>query len=100
MDFHWSTHQLTEYFGAVSSPQDEHTAITVAVERAAEALEAEVGIVVINGQCRGSIGFGPDGASEHLTRAVLSTGDSRLDTDLGELHSARGSLVHGTGDVL
>ncbi|MFC4069804.1 putative bifunctional diguanylate cyclase/phosphodiesterase [Actinoplanes subglobosus] len=43
---HWSTHQLTEFFAAVCSPQDERSAITVAVERAAEVLEAEVGAVL------------------------------------------------------
>jgi diguanylate cyclase (GGDEF)-like protein len=43
---HWSTHQLTEFFAAVCSPQDERAAITVAVERAAEVLEAEVGAVL------------------------------------------------------
>jgi diguanylate cyclase (GGDEF)-like protein len=43
---HWSTHQLTEFFAAVCSPQDEHSAIIVAVERAAEVLEAEVGAVL------------------------------------------------------
>jgi diguanylate cyclase (GGDEF)-like protein len=43
---HWSTHQLTEFFAAVCSPQDERAAITIAVERAAEVLEAEVGAVL------------------------------------------------------
>jgi diguanylate cyclase (GGDEF)-like protein len=43
---HWSTHQLTEFFAAVCSSQDERAAITIAVERAAEVLEAEVGAVL------------------------------------------------------
>ena len=42
MRYHWSTHQLTEYFAAISAPQlstgggpeDEQNAIQVAVERA------------------------------------------------------------------
>jgi diguanylate cyclase (GGDEF)-like protein len=43
---HWSTHQLTEFFAAVCESQDERAAITLAVERAAEVLEAEVGAVL------------------------------------------------------
>ncbi|MEV0898299.1 EAL domain-containing protein [Actinoplanes sp. NPDC049802] len=43
---HWSTHQLTEFFAAVCEPREEHVAITVAVERAAEVLEAEVAAVL------------------------------------------------------
>jgi diguanylate cyclase (GGDEF)-like protein len=43
---HWSTHQLTEFFSAVCAPQDERSATTVAIERASEALETEIGAVL------------------------------------------------------
>ncbi|HEU5110434.1 MAG TPA: EAL domain-containing protein [Micromonosporaceae bacterium] len=49
MSFHWSTHQLSEYFAAVSASADEEMAIRVAVERAVEALDAEVGATVVDG---------------------------------------------------
>ncbi|HET9517180.1 MAG TPA: EAL domain-containing protein [Actinoplanes sp.] len=49
MVLHWSTHQLTEYFSAVSASADEDTAIRVGVERAVEALDAEVGALVLAG---------------------------------------------------
>jgi hypothetical protein len=58
--YHWSTHQLTEYFAAVSEPRDEHSAIAIAVERAVEAVEAEVGAVVIGDEPHGCWGFGRD----------------------------------------
>ena len=50
MSFHWSTHQLTEYFTAVSAAPTEETAVRVAVERAVEALDAEVGAALLDGR--------------------------------------------------
>ncbi|MBW6438732.1 EAL domain-containing protein [Actinoplanes hulinensis] len=81
---HWSTYQLTEFFAAVCEPRDEQTAITVAVERAAEVLEAEVaamlsgdGAEVVRGVDRDLLeGALPDGASP----GVLAL------PGLGELH--------------
>jgi diguanylate cyclase (GGDEF)-like protein len=59
MGFHWSMHQLTEYFAAISASSDEETAIKVAVERAVEALDAEVGAARLDarGAWRGTIGL-------------------------------------------
>jgi diguanylate cyclase (GGDEF)-like protein len=53
----WSTHQLTEFLAAVSASGDEHAATIEAVERAAEALEAELGAVVRAGSVVASVGF-------------------------------------------
>jgi diguanylate cyclase (GGDEF)-like protein len=53
----WSTHQLTEFLAAVSGCEDEAAATREAVERAAEALEAELGAVVRAGLVVASIGF-------------------------------------------
>lgn len=49
----WSVHLLTEYFSAVSASQHEAAAIEVAAARAAEALDAEVGAVVMADEVRG-----------------------------------------------
>ncbi|MFI5914600.1 putative bifunctional diguanylate cyclase/phosphodiesterase [Dactylosporangium sp. NPDC051541] len=54
----WSTQQLTEYFVAVNDASTEEAAITLAVERAVEIIEAEVGLVVLAGRVRGAWGFG------------------------------------------
>ena len=56
----WTTQQLVEFLSLVSSFPDEQSAICGAVERAAEALEAEVGAVVSDGRVRASTGFPAD----------------------------------------
>ena len=53
----WSTHQLAEFLAAVSSFKDEASATRGAIERAAEAFEAEVGAIVRNGSVVSSVGF-------------------------------------------
>ena len=53
----WSTHQLAEFLAVVSSFHDEQAALTGAAERVAEALEAEVGVAVLDGSVRASVGF-------------------------------------------
>jgi signal transduction histidine kinase len=55
----WSAHQLAEFLAAVSSYTDEASVIRGAVERAAEAFEAELGAVVIDGRLAASVGYPP-----------------------------------------
>ena len=91
MSYHWSTHQLTEYFAAVSTPEDEPTAVQVALERAAEALEAEVGAVVLHGRLRGCVGIGRSQPPEGLT--LLAPGPATLDVPvLGEMNAVAAEL--------
>jgi diguanylate cyclase (GGDEF)-like protein len=99
MAYHWSTHQLTEYFAAVSGPQEEHRAIMVAVERAAEALDAEVGAVVIDGVCRGSVGFGAGTPPENVVAADVGA-ETITAPRLGTLHATVAVLVRGSGERL
>ncbi|WP_432979822.1 putative bifunctional diguanylate cyclase/phosphodiesterase [Dactylosporangium sp. CA-233914] len=54
----WSTQQLIEYFIAVNAAATEDAALALAVERAAEMVEAEVGAVALDGRLRGAWGFG------------------------------------------
>ena len=61
---HWSTQQLTGFLATVSSASDERTAIRLAVERAAEALDAEVAALLLRGEVYVSIGFPSDPALE------------------------------------
>lgn len=61
MPFHWSIHQLTEYLVRVSQPSEEAVAIRVALEEAVEALNAELGLVVVEGELRAQVGFGHQG---------------------------------------
>jgi diguanylate cyclase (GGDEF)-like protein len=54
----WTAQQLTEFMAAVSSASDADDAIRDAVERAAEAFEAEVAAILGGGQVLASTGFG------------------------------------------
>ena len=67
----WSGQQLAEYLAAVSSYGDEAAAIGRGVERAAEAVEAEVGAMVRDGRVIAAVGF-PAGRipEEDLRRAA------------------------------
>lgn len=58
MTAQWSVHHLTEYLSEVGAQQDEATAVRVAAERAAEALDAEIGAVALGGTVVASFGFG------------------------------------------
>ena len=53
----WHAQQIAEFLAAVSSYGDEAAALDGAVERAAEALEAEAAAVVVDGDVVASVGF-------------------------------------------
>jgi diguanylate cyclase (GGDEF)-like protein len=57
---HWSTHQLTEFFAAVCESRDEHSATRVAIERASEVLESEIGAVLAGDRVAASLGVRGD----------------------------------------
>ena len=58
----WSTQQLAEFVAAVSAAENEASAATTAVERAAEALDAAVAAIVCDGRLIAAIGY-PDGTA-------------------------------------
>jgi diguanylate cyclase (GGDEF)-like protein len=73
----WTTQQLVEFLSLVSSFPDEQSAICGAVERAAEALEAEVGAVVSDGQLLASTGFSAENVPAGL---LVAAGEGRMGT--------------------
>ena len=82
---HWSTQQLTGFLATVSSASDERTAIRLAVERAAEALDAEVAALLRSGEVYVSIGFPSDPALEQaLTEVAEGRTDTLMAPGLGE----------------
>ncbi|WP_229074984.1 bifunctional diguanylate cyclase/phosphodiesterase [Actinoplanes sp. DH11] len=93
MTLHWSTHQLTEYFTAVSASADEEVAIRVAVERALEALDAEVGAVLLAGDdgVRGLTGLPVTVLAEQLRPAFHGEPVVELPL-LGEANGAQAGL--------
>jgi diguanylate cyclase (GGDEF)-like protein len=95
----WSTHLLTEYFAAVNAAEDEDEAVSGAVERAVEMVEAEVGAVVRDGRVHGAYGFGgpaPDGALH-----AVAAGEGRLIAPgLGDLYAVASPLGDTAGEAL
>ena len=75
----WSAQQLTEFLAAVSAVSDAPAALRAAVERAAEALEAEVGALIDEDRVVASIGFARGQLPEAALRAASATRDSRID---------------------
>src|SRR3954469_12942053 len=53
----WSTQQLAEFLAVVSSSEDESSAVRRAAERAAQALDAEVAVVLVGGGLAASLGY-------------------------------------------
>jgi diguanylate cyclase (GGDEF)-like protein len=95
---HWSTHQLTEFFAAVCAPQQEGSAIMVAVERATEVLETEIGAVLRDGRVEVAWGVGRE-----VLQAALN-GDERPAVltvpGLGELHVTTARFGGNPGGAL
>jgi diguanylate cyclase (GGDEF)-like protein len=69
----WSTQQLAEFLAVVSSFTDQRSAIRGAIERAAEALEAEVAALVREGAVEASIGF-PAGEVDEAELVAVAEG--------------------------
>jgi signal transduction histidine kinase len=99
----WSTQQLAEFLAAVSACETEASAALVAVERAAEALEAEVAAIVCGGQVVAAVGY-PEGvapAGELMTVAkdggelVVPGGRTYLATRVALEQPPGGILVLG-----
>jgi diguanylate cyclase (GGDEF)-like protein len=78
-DTSWSAHQLTEFLAAVSAVADAPAALRAAVERAAEALEAEVGALVDDARVLASVGYARDRLPVQDVRAAAANRDSYLD---------------------
>ena len=73
----WSTQQLAEFLAVVSSFPDEPSAVLGAVERAAEALEAEVGAFIQDKRVAAVVGFAADDVPEaELVRIALNPGSA------------------------
>jgi len=94
--YHWSIHQLTEYFDAVTRTEDETVAVRVAVERTVEALGAELGALVRSGEVLTCVGVGraapPVDALTQATAGAVTIDVARV----GLLHAAAARL---DGDV-
>ncbi len=73
----WLSQQIAEFLAVVSSYRDETTAVEGAVERAAEAVEAEVGAIIRDGAVVTSVGF-PHGAAPEAALVAAAAGRDPL----------------------
>src|SRR4051794_17701727 len=97
----WSTHQLTEFLAIVSSAANADGAIRDAVERAAEALEAEFGAIVQDGAVAAAIGFPPGTAQNEQLVALASVRSGELDVPpIGKAEAASVVLDPERGSAL
>jgi len=87
----WSTQQLAEFLTAIASYSDRPSALTGAVERVAEALEAEVAAVVLGDDVLAAVGFPADDIPTALLCAAAAQGLAT--TELPSLGVCRVSVV-------
>ncbi|HYZ29386.1 MAG TPA: GAF domain-containing sensor histidine kinase [Thermoleophilaceae bacterium] len=98
----WSTQQLAEFVATVSAAERESAAAGVAVERAAEALDADVAAIVRGREVLASVGY-PQGAApfDELAAVKPWLADCVLDVPgIGTSPAAAASLDHPTGSML
>ena len=88
----WSTQQLTEFLAAIGSASSRAAAVRLAVERVAEAVEAEVAAILIGGRIVAQIGFPPGAAPRALLRRIAA-GEDRVEIEgIGRCRTAAGRL--------
>jgi len=75
----WSAHQLTEFLAAVSGVPDAAAALRAGVERATEALEADVGALVSQDGVAAAIGYARGQLPESELLAAAQARDGVLD---------------------
>jgi diguanylate cyclase (GGDEF)-like protein len=84
----WSTQQLSEFLVAVAACRDQVSAISGAIQWAAEALEAEVAAVVSDDALVYSVGFPRGQAPQQELRAVAEQRSAEMRVEgLGLLHT-------------
>src|ERR1700730_1067834 len=82
----WSTQQLVEFAAVVSDSTNELDVMQRAVERAAEAFEAEICAVVRQGRTIAAIGFPVGDVPDRELAAIIEDGRDHLElAGVGEL---------------
>ncbi len=98
----WSTQQLAEFLSAVSSATNEASAALAAVERAAEALDADVAAIVCGGDVVAAVGY-PEGATsvaELIAVAAGGAGGELVVPGIGACPATGVALDHPPGGIL
>ena len=98
----WSTQQLAEFVAFVSASEDEASAALAAVERAAEALDAEVAAIVCAGELVTAVGY-PESAVPVTELASVAPGVAGSELTIpgaGTSPATAVSLEHPPGTTL
>jgi signal transduction histidine kinase len=98
----WSTQRLAEFVASVSPCTTEATAARAAVQRAAEALDAEVAAIMAGGELLAAVGY-PEGAEPVAELKLIRPGDqgSRLEVPgVGRCQVAAAGLAYPPGATL
>jgi signal transduction histidine kinase len=98
----WSTQQLAEFLSVVSSAKTERSAALAAVERAAEALDAEVAAIVSHAGLMAAVGY-PEGSAPVAELGSVTPGAAGLKLHVpgaGECPATAVSLEHPRGATL
>jgi signal transduction histidine kinase len=94
----WSTQQLAEFVAVVSTASSEAEAAQVAVERAAEALDADVAAIVCDGELVAAVGYPENAVPVGDIEAAGPGRSRRLDVPgVGECQAAAAFLEHPPG---
>ena len=98
----WPAQQLAQFVASVSPRASEASAAQTAVERAAEALDAEVVAIVVDGRLLAAVGY-PEGTEpvDELERIRPGSPDSRLNVPgAGWCAAAAANLAYPVGATL
>jgi signal transduction histidine kinase len=99
----WSTQQLAEFVAIVSTARSEIEAARVAVERTAEALDADVAAIVSGGELIAAVGF-PEGATPvdelEAARPGVASAQRLVVPGVGRCVAASAPLEHPPGAAL
>jgi len=96
----WSTQRLAEFLDAVSSCETEASAALAAVERAAEALDAEVAAILCGGEVVAAVGY-PEGAAPtaELISVAAGAGGELTVPGVGACPATGVALEHPPGGI-
>jgi diguanylate cyclase (GGDEF)-like protein len=82
----WATQQLAEFLDVLARAPDEEAGIRIAIERACEALDAELGAALSEDELITSVGFPPGRVPAGLVRAAAADRRSTLEPAPGQVY--------------
>ena len=88
----WSTQQLTEFLAAIGAASSRAAAVRLAVERVADAVEAEVAAILIGGRLAAQVGFPPGAVPRGLLQRIAAGADAIEIAGLGLCRTAASRL--------